>query len=1135
MTDPKGGTDVEMSALPRNQSANRFQVNLVNHDNGGPAANGNGTATEPAAEDDVFPEEMVKRRTSRLQSLRSSFRADRDRDRDPEQPRQRKHSTRFNVEGGESDSNDDEEDNLIDENRYARSFRHFTREALPRMDNYRNILSFQGNQRPTLDELHDASITNKETMRRGTVHEPVELDGTFKFGWIKGVLMRCLLNIWGVMLFLRLSWVVGQAGIVQGVVLILMTTVVTSITALSMSAISTNGVIKGGGTYYMISRSLGPEFGGSIGLIFSLANAVACAMYVVGFCESMIDLLATFDLSIVDGAVNDVRIIGCITIVILLCIVVVGMEWEAKAQIVLLIILLVAIVDFFVGSFWGPKSELDVARGFVGYNATLLVENLKPDYRMAKGTQHDFFSVFSIFFPAATGILAGANISGDLKDPSSSIPKGTILAIGLTTFSYVAMAVIAGATVLRDATGNVTDIVNGTWDFSDCLSQSCQYGLHNSFQVMELVSLFGPLIYAGCFAATLSSALASLVSAPKVFQALCKDKLYPKISWFGKGFGKNNEPVRGYILTFIISVAVILVGDLNMIAPLISNFFLAAYCLVNFSTFHASLAKPVGWRPTFKYYNMWLSLLGAVFCIAVMFLISWPTALLTFAAVLSLYLIVAYRKPDVNWGSTTQAQTYKNALMSVQQLNNVEEHVKNYRPQILVLGGHPSARPLLVNFAYLLTKKLSLLVCGHVTKTHVSQKYRNHLQKKAAEWFRRHKVKGFYSLVDDNDFETGARAIMQASGIGKLRPNVLLMGYKADWDRCDPVELEQYFNVVHKALDMYLSVAILRVSKGFDYSQVLGEDTVKFISEYPRTLVANDSTNDLLGHNKVSSLHGSCDSLSRNVSQEQTDVNEKNAKNLKASSTSDLSKTVSVAPDPIDISAKLITENSQRSLKRGDPSLLYRGPGGAELPKEVLDELTQFTSKKKTGIIDVYWLYDDGGLTLLLPYIISTRRNWSSCKLRVFALANRKTELEFEQRNMASLLAKFRIDYSDLQLLPDVTKKPNQAMTDFFKGLIKEFTARDQENADGSTAAASCISKAELLAVQDKTNRHLNLRENLLQHSSKSDLVVMTLPMPRKGVVSAPLYMAWLEALSRDLPPFLFVRGNQTSVLTFYS
>lgn len=118
--------------------------------------------------------------------------------------------------------------------------------------------------------------------------------------------------------------------------------------------------------------------------------------------------------------------------------------------------------------------------------------------------------------------------------------------------------------------------------------------------MIELVSWFGPIIYAGCFAATLSSALASLVSAPKVFQALCKDRLYPKIEWFAKGYGRNNEPVRGYILTFVIAIAFVLIAELNLIAPLISNFFLAAYMLINFSTFHASLAKPVGWRPTFK-------------------------------------------------------------------------------------------------------------------------------------------------------------------------------------------------------------------------------------------------------------------------------------------------------------------------------------------------------------------------------------------------------------------------------------------------------------------------------------------------------------------------------------------------------
>merc|ERR1711892_568766 len=145
--------------------------------------------------------------------------------------------------------------------------------------------------------------------------------GAIKFGWVEGVFMRCLLNIWGVMLFLRLTWVIGQAGIVQGLLLMTIANVVTTITTLSMSAVCTNGQIKGGGVYYMISRSLGPEFGGAIGLMFTLANSIAVAMYVIGFCESLLDMLNFYveDFQGITGTspsqkMNDVRIIGLITL-----------------------------------------------------------------------------------------------------------------------------------------------------------------------------------------------------------------------------------------------------------------------------------------------------------------------------------------------------------------------------------------------------------------------------------------------------------------------------------------------------------------------------------------------------------------------------------------------------------------------------------------------------------------------------------------------------------------------------------------------------------------------------------------------------------------------------------------------------
>lgn len=1018
--------------------------------------------------------------------------------------------------------------------RYAKSFRHFTREALPRLDNYRNIMSIQAAYRPTLDELHNATLHGHgKPTAPPPAALPGEMEGQVKFGWIQGVLVRNLLNIWGVMLFLRLSWVVGQAGIGQGLLIIICASVVTTLTSLSMAAISTNGIIKGGGTYYMISRSLGPEFGGSIGLIFSLANAVACAMYVVGFCESLVGLLSYHGATMVDGSLNDMRIIGVITIMLLLCIVVIGMEWEAKAQLVLLVILLVAIVDFMIGTFIGPQNDESVAKGFLGYDASLIQENFNSDYRVSEGMQQNFFSVFSVFFPAATGILAGANISGDLKDPEGAIPKGTLLSILITSISYLLMAFMAGACVARDATGNVEDLINGT--FRNCTDKKCEWGLQNSFTVMELVSGFGPLIYAGCFAATLSSALASLVSAPKVFQALCKDQLYPYITWFGRGYGKNNEPVRGYVLTFFIAVGFILVGELNAIAPLISNFFLAAYALINFSTFHASLAKPIGWRPKFRYYNMWLSLLGAILCVGVMFLISWWTALITLACVLALYLIVSYRRPEVNWGSSTQAQTYKNALLSVQQLNNVEEHVKNYRPQILVLSGMPSHRPPLIDFAYLMTKNLSLLMCGHIIQDALSQRVRNVLTYKAHSWLRSHKIKAFYTHIDEVKFEEGAKALLQSSGVGKLRPNILLMGYKADWKECDRNELVMYFNVIHKALDMYIAVAILRLQGGLDYSKVVAdeEDLLKMangVNSEKNVSIARQNSQESLPRNQSFPQISQASSAS-DLSVPPTP----NLKKAKVNTNPDATNNVDSAVVTIDHADenKNKAESLREKKKRESKADLYRGADGNTLPKDVLNNLTQFQRNQKKGTIDVWWLYDDGGLTLLLPYIISTRRNWSACKLRVFALANKKSELEFEQRSMASLLAKFRIDYSDLKVIPDITKRPKESTIAFFEDLISSFRLPDNQECDSEDGIS--ITEAELIAMTDKTNRHLRLRELAMENSLDANLVVMTLPMPRKNVVSAALYMAWLEVLTRDMPPFLLVRGNQTSVLTFYS
>ncbi|CAG9818005.1 unnamed protein product, partial [Phaedon cochleariae] len=873
--------------------------------------------------------------------------------------------------------------------------------------------------------------------------------------------------------------------------IIAISAVVCIITTLSLSAICTNGEVKGGGIYYIISRSLGPEFGASVGIVFAFANAVSASMNTIGFCNSMSDLLKLYNLQIIDGDVHDTRIIGTVALLVMILICAIGMEWESKAQNFLIAAIVGAMIDFMVGTIIGPTDDLQKAKGFVGFNATVFAENWGPMYRKQEGVTYDFFQVFAIFFPSVTGIQAGANISGDLKDPASAIPKGTFLALVMSMISYAIFVIFAGGAALRDASGFVSDLANGT--VAECaLRHNCSYGLFNSYQMMQIMSSWWPLIYAGCFAATLSTALTNLLSVPRLIQALGIDKIYPGLIYFSKGYGKHGEPYRGYVLTFVVSTAFVLIAQLNAIAPLISNFYLASYALINFCTFHAALIKPLGWRPTFKYYNTWLSLFGSITCVVIMFLINWWSSLITFIIIWGLYLLVVYRKPDVNWGSSTQAQTYKTALTTAQRLNNIGEHVKTYKPQVLVLCGKPQERPPLVDFANLITKNHSLLVIGDIEDKPLTHRDRLTNTRKVYDYLRSNKIKAFYTIIDNVSFELGAKALLQTTGIGKLSPNVLMMGYKTDWMTCDKEELLAYFNVLHTAFDHRVSVTILRLPDGLDYSKLTkDEDQI----------------------NQDASI------ISKNGNQFRTSA----SSNLMHADSNLSLVVVGIADN------KTTSPTSDQTISKDKPSLNNDILSMSNDTQLSIERMNIFKRKQTKGFIDVWWLYDDGGLTMLLPYIISIRNDWSSCKLRVFALATNKNELELEERNMAHLLSKFRLDYYSLKMV-SICDRPQDATIHFFENLLSNFrTSLDIQENDCK------VSEAEILASQDKSYRQLRLRELLLEHSSSSNLVVMSLPMPRKGTVSAPLYMAWLEALTRDLPPYLLVRGNQQSVLTFYS
>ncbi|XP_039289667.1 bumetanide-sensitive sodium-(potassium)-chloride cotransporter isoform X2 [Nilaparvata lugens] len=1024
-------------------------------------------------------------------------------------------------------------DNLPTGNDRKTSFTHYTLEALPRPEYYKS--SGSGVKRPSLGELCGEEVVfSKETYKdpiKPNVHnveasgpedqtDEQEHTGGIKLGWINGVLVPCLLNIWGVMLFLRLSWVVAQSGISGTLIIIAISSVVCIITTLSLSAICTNGEVKGGGIYYIISRSLGPEFGASVGVIFASANAVSVSMNTIGFCNSLNDLLAEHGLQIIDGGDNDVRIIGVITICIMTVICAVGMEWESKAQNFLIVVIIAAIFDFLIGACLGPSSDLDRVKGFTGLSTEVFQENWGANYRKSEGDEQNFFTVFAIFFPSVTGIQAGANISGDLKDPSSAIPKGTMLALLISMVSYVLFVLFAGAAALRDASGMVTEMLpNATLPYWNCTSRVCDYGLHNSYTVMQLMSSNGNLIYAGCFAATLSTALTNLLSVPRLIQALGIDRIYPGLIFFSKGYGPHKEPYRGYVLTFVISTLFLMIAHLNVIAPLISNFYLASYALINFCTFHAGLVRPLGWRPTFRYYNTWLSLLGSFMCVVIMFLINWITSLLTFVIFFALYLVVVYRNPQVNWGSSTQAQTYKTALMTAYKLSNSTEHVKNYQPQLLVLSGQPQSRPPLIDLASLITRNNSLCICAEICKNRLNYKLRSVRTHKGMSWLGVRKIKSFFVVVDGvRMFDAGARALMQTSGVGRMRPNVLMMGYKNNWQSCPSEEMFSYFNTLHDAFENRLAVIILKMADGLDSSPFSGENDLDLDSG--STLDLTVGGGDVISH--TGSLLHNDSSTSLNMPLQQNVLSQ-------TSLTISGSKTNNNSARPIVIPTNAVSNHSPKPSdilrKKMASEIIHNYPDGQQIRKDELESM-MFFAKKQKGTIDVWWLYDDGGLTILLPYILSTRSSWSDCKLRVFALTNRHHELKSEELCMASLLSKFRIDYSSLTMIHNITDPPETKTQQFFDSLIKNF-----RNNNGETV----IEDAELESLRERTNRQLKLRELLLKHSNDASLIVMSLPMPRKGMVSAGLYMAWLEALTRDMPPFLLVRGNQQSVLTFYS
>lgn len=559
-----------------------------------------------------------------------------------------------------------------------------------------------------------------------------------KFGTFGGVFTPCTLTILGVIMFLRFGYVVGNAGMIWAIVILAVSKLITTLTTLSLSAAATNTRVQGGGAYFLISRSLGVEFGGAIGIVFFLAQAISVAMYVIGFTEAFAQSVA-FE-------VNP-KIVALIVNTVVFTCVFIGAGWTIKMQYFILAILVASLVSFFMGA--GALFSFDTLR-----------DNMSSSY--ADG--ENLFTMFALFFPAVTGIMAGANMSGDLKDPSKSIPTGTLWSIIATAIVYLVMAIMLAGSATNEVLRGDPMIVRG-------------------------VSLMGWLITAGVFAATLSSALGSMMGAPRILQALARDTIFPKLGMFAAGSGPGSEPRRAIILTYAISTICIIAGDLNSIAPLITMAFMITYGTINLATFYEIITKNPSYRPTFKYSYWWTSLFGALGCGIVMVLIDWQWALWSSLLMAGIYYFI-YRKQVVSrWGDLNSGLMFERTRKNLLRLEQSLYHPKNWRPIILAMSGGAMNRRYLAVFGHWLTSGHGILNIGQVIIGNAEDQLDRIESQESllSNFILKEDLEAFPNVVASPTLTEGIEYLIQCSGLGALRPNTLLIGWPGETNKAEPL------------------------------------------------------------------------------------------------------------------------------------------------------------------------------------------------------------------------------------------------------------------------------------------------------------------------------------------------------------
>ena len=549
-----------------------------------------------------------------------------------------------------------------------------------------------------------------------------------QMGTFAGVFTPSVLTILGIILFLRLGYVVGAAGLGIMLLILVCANLISVLTSLSLSAVATNLHVKKGGDYYLISRTLGQEFGGAIGVVLFLAQSVSVGFYCIGFAEVLTSMLPS-------GAAGAEPLVAAIAVAALFGFAWLGADWATRFQYIIMVVLALALVSFF----WG---------GIQRFDAELIARNWSPPVDV------DFWLLFAIFFPAVTGFTQGVSMSGDLRDPGRSIPRGTLSAVGLSILVYLAAAVVFAGALPAEV-------------------------LRADYTAMQQVADWAPLIIAGVLAATLSSAMASFMGAPRILQSIAQDRLFTVLIPFAKGTGPQENPRRALVLAAAVAMLTVGLGELDLVAPVVSMCFLISYGLINYATWFEARAASPFFRPAFRFFHPKLSLAGALCCLVAMLAIDPVAGAVALGVLALIYRYLKAKAPLPRWADGRRAYHTRRIRQHLLAMHDAAESPRDWRPNILLFSDSSHRRQPLLKLAASLEGR-----SGFVTAVKLLQGQglrlrhaREDAEQALAADIREAGVDAWARVLTVQDFDTGLRALLQGAGIGPLKPNLVLLNW----------------------------------------------------------------------------------------------------------------------------------------------------------------------------------------------------------------------------------------------------------------------------------------------------------------------------------------------------------------------